>query len=459
MVLRPFWQKVLITGVLLSSCSCSSVSQYVQRTFSPKEAAQLARAEAPGSVSLNPSASGAKKTAPPAVAEAKSDVLNKLARGEDPFAASAGGMIEQVSAEVVTGERQTASLDSTRFSETCPPGEMAAPGMAAPGVAACPPTYGAPAVGPDLRRLPLYEYHEDESIRDGGDHGHPVHYEQNRRAGLELEDTVAEFIDDEGTFHVKASTQATIYAPRFGEVRSATLPRQDQSVVKAEGHQDRTKIAGMNAKMVLDEQTQTDEPKGMRTRDRASGLRGRVSDDQLNKAVAALNHTKLVNVYEDIRFIQEGTFDKVSAAVLQETVAAALEWADGRRPIIIAQDLHGQLVQGKFSAQEYVGIEDKRSVGNLKIVKVADKSSAHPGEIVTFTIRFDNTGGRDLKNVRLIDNLSPRLEYLEGSITSNLDGGVNTEDNGSGSLLLTFEFDQPLPGNTGGYVSFQCRVR
>ncbi|HWL11197.1 MAG TPA: hypothetical protein VNQ76_22505 [Planctomicrobium sp.] len=472
-------------ALLLSSTSCSSVNKYVTEIFSPNERAQaIAQADAkkakpagtatlksaetpsnepakaspkqqlaakpPASEAATAKAATTKVASAPVVADSarqKADAMDRLSRGEDPFAAIASSetsphkKVAHVSAEVLVPEQRLSAADCPDLSGS-PLGE------------ACP-----PVIGTEARPMPRFEITDDEYVRDGGDKGLPVHYNAGNRAGLGLEDTVAEFQDDTGKIHVKASTVAEVYSPRFGEVRSSSLPQQGESIVKAEGHQDQTKVAGMNTKTVTSEQRQTDELKGIQTRSRASGLNARISDDQLDKAIAARNHTKLVNVYEEIRFIQEGTFDKVSKATLQESVTAAQEWADGRRPIIIAQDEKGQVLQGRFAAQDYTGVEDRRTPGDLKIIKVADKASAHPGDIVTFTIRFDNTGGRDLLKVRLVDNLSPRLEYIEGSIQSSLDGGVDAVDNGAGSQLLTFEFDNPLPGKTGGFVSFQCRVR
>ncbi len=491
---RLFWRRAAAVGVLLSSTSCSSVSQYVKNTWTPNGRSEaIAQSESaktkqstPGTVTLKPSASegtgelAAKQPSTPeassttalgsrtaALEDQETEALNRLARGEDPFAAMEAGPVSQVSAEVVVPERRQ-PLPEAITTATTGPAEIVGTGgqpqsgmqpsgqpyVVMPESAACPPSFGM-----DARPFPRFEITDDEYVRDGGYKGSPDLYDVQSRVELGLEDTVAEFKDHEGRVHVKPSTVAEIYSPRFGEVRTATLPQLDDNVVKAHGHQDQAKVAGLNTKTVTSEQRQSDELMGMQTRARASGLSARITDDQLDKAIAAQNHVKLVNVYEDIRFIQEGTYERISSAVLERTVMAALEWADGRRPIILAQDQSGQLIQGRFSAQDMTGVEDRRTPGDLKIIKVADKAAAHPGEIVTFTIRFDNIGGRDLFKVRLIDNLSPRLEYIEGSIQSSLDGKVDAVDNGAGSQLLTFEFDNPLKGKTGGYVSFKCRVR
>jgi uncharacterized repeat protein (TIGR01451 family) len=392
---------------------------------------------------------------PPAIAsnshgfaEKKPDVLKMISKGEDPFANSD---IQQTSIEIPEVAK---AAEKDAAIKHAPEPRKALASMAGGEEAACP-----PSTAPGARPFPTAEFAGDEYVCDGGDKNLPVHYEGTNRAGLDAEDTIAEFKDDTGKMHVKATNEACVYAPRFGEVRTATLPQEGLAVDRAAGHQDKMAVVDVDARTVLDEKVQSDEPWGMETRARASGVEKRDIDVQMHQARSAETHVSLLNAYEDFRFIREGQFDRANPAVVALGVTASQEWADGRRPIIMAKDDSGQIVQGRFTAQDYTGVEDRRTPGELKLLKVADKESAHPGDIVTFTIRFDNVGGRELQAIRIVDNLSPRLDYIEGSISCNLDGRVDVEENGFGGKLLTFEFDNALPGNTGGYISFQCRVR
>jgi len=497
------WRRALAIGCLLCGSSCSSVSQYVKQTFhhgdppvvartgkdpavqaearhaeaaAKNEVAKTAKtdhrtpenkpaAPAPSESGLQASATGkpAQSRLPDSspTGDSKPDVLKLIAQGQDPFAASMDSMdssVKQVSAEApAMVNPQTADAISFEPEPRAPLNPQLASleqNCPASPVAACPP--GNPC---SARPFPGMESAADEYVCDGGDKQEPVHYEGQNRAGLNLEDTIAEYQDETGKMHVKASTEACIYAPRFGEVRSTTLPEEGLSIAKAQGHQDQASAGGLETRTATDEKVQWDEIQDMRTRSRASGLDARAGEGQLDKAISARTSVKLTNVYEDFRFIQEGQFDRVSTEFIAQSVDAALEWADGRRPIMIAQDQSGQVIQSRAAAEEYVGVEDRRTPGELKLLKVADKSSAHPGDLVTFTIRFDNVGGRDLLKVRIVDNLSPRLQFVDGSISSNFDGALNVTDNGAGGKLLTFEFDQPLKGKTGGFISFQCKVR
>ena len=51
---------------------------------------------------------------------------------------------------------------------------------------------------------------------------------------------------------------------------------------------------------------------------------------------------------------------------------------------------------------------------------------ARPGEFVDFTIRFDNIGDQKIGNVTLVDNLTTRLEYVEGTAESSLAADFST---------------------------------
>lgn len=463
------WPPLLLSGLLICGSSCSSTSQYVQKTFQRSNPEQVAQAEAkpkdgartdksPEQAARTVAKSGAgteKQTA----SAPQPDIRELIAKGKDPFGDSS---IQQASNEQPAVPERPMSGEA--ISHAAPPrtplnAQLASATASIP-ASACPPALPCPPAAPCAARpFPGSELTGDEYVCDGGDKGKPVHYEGLNRAGLEVEDTIAEYKDDTGKFHMKPSTEACIYAPRFGSVSSATLPEEGMQIARAAGHQDQNAVEGLASKTVIDQKTQSDEPQGMLMRSRASGLNNRQADDHLQQTQMAGQQSKVLNPFEDFRFLREGQFDVASNAVISLGVNAAQEWADGRRPIIVAKAEGGQIVQGRFTAQDYTGVEDKRSPGELKLVKVADRASAHPGDIVTFTIRFDNIGGRDLSSVRIVDNLSPRLEYIANSVSSSMEGNIDVSDNGAGGKLLTFEFDQPLKGKTGGFVSFQCRVR
>ena len=76
-----------------------------------------------------------------------------------------------------------------------------------------------------------------------------------------------------------------------------------------------------------------------------------------------------------------------------------------------------------------------------------------------FTIRFDNVGDQTIGNVTVIDNLTTRLEYVDGSETCTVPANFSASDNDGASLKLRWEIEKPLKVGEGGVIRFQCRVR
>ena len=95
----------------------------------------------------------------------------------------------------------------------------------------------------------------------------------------------------------------------------------------------------------------------------------------------------------------------------------------------------------------------------LRVIKIASKKQAKPGEIVDFTVRFDNLGDQAIKNVVIIDNLTTRLEYVAQTAQSSRRAEFSTSVNDGDSLMLRWDFVDPLPPGEGGLVRFNCRVR
>ena len=79
--------------------------------------------------------------------------------------------------------------------------------------------------------------------------------------------------------------------------------------------------------------------------------------------------------------------------------------------------------------------------------------------MVDFTIRFDNIGRDVIGNVTIIDNLSPRLEYIADTAECSIDAEFKTTPNEAGSFTMRWEIDKPLEVRDGGLIRFQCRVR
>lgn len=299
----------------------------------------------------------------------------------------------------------------------------------------------------------------DEYLCDGGDRGYPFHYEGTERAGLETEDTVAEYFDTQGKRHVKPSSRVCIYAPRFAAVRSMSASLVNRDVRFATGAHDQLRSAGFDTRLAISKEAQHTYMDQLDRRSRASGIEAQAIDFDLTHLKAAAGHQDLFAAYQNLSFVTTGRFRQADSAILAYGAQAAGVWSRDHNPVIVAKDVRGAEYRNRFQANETIGIEDRGTPGDLRIVKLADKDVAMPGDVIKFTIRFDNLGQQDLLGVKIVDNLTSRLRYVDRSADSSRTGDLNIDLNGEGSEILEFVFDKPLKGGEGGVITFECEVR
>jgi uncharacterized repeat protein (TIGR01451 family) len=195
-------------------------------------------------------------------------------------------------------------------------------------------------------------------------------------------------------------------------------------------------------------------------RSRVSGLETRKYGVGYEQRTRLAVQDKLQNLYQASRFLKTGRFENSEKPWLSAAQRSAVAWSRDQQPIVVGMLEGGQEMRATFRVSELVGLEEEElRDGALRIVKLADKQVAQSGDEITFTIRYDNLGDRPLRHIRIIDNLTPRLVYIDKSADSDLNGRLVVEDNEEGSLVLKFEISEPLPGKTGGVVSFKVRVR
>jgi len=321
-----------------------------------------------------------------------------------------------------------------------------------PEVALCPVIEESPAA--------FCHLYPDEYLCDGGDRDLPIHYDDYQMLGLDTEDAAIEFRDDRGNRRVKPTNRVCIYAPRFGAVTAITEPVEDVG-----GGRPRQAVVAQNGiGFVNHEGTfahhQRDMTERLLTRVRGSGLTNADVPEALDRPIAIQGHAHTVTPVEDFGFVRTGQVHQTDEPRLAASIQSAVTWTRDQNPVIIARSDQAGELTSRFQQQELVGQENRANgKGKLRIVKMADRQIAQPGDIVTFTIRFDNIGDLAVHDVVIVDNLTPRLEYVEDSATSDRNGHLIEEDNGEGSLVLRWELDEPLAGRTGGVVTFKARVR
>ena len=317
------------------------------------------------------------------------------------------------------------------------------------------------------------DQHPDEYVIDGGDRGNPIHYDSFLRYGVETEDTIAEFTDDTGKSHVLPTNRVAIYAPRFGVVRSVRLPIASFGVERMASSHRLVRESRYTQKVATRQHRQKEAVASSRVRSRASGLFGESITAGVSRSLRTREHVKLYNLFQETNRLIAGQMDQKDQARLAKTIDNVAAWATDLQPVVTATTAAGQSIQSTPWVAAITGVEvDQKEIGQLKILKLADRRSASSGDIVTFTLRFDNIGERPLHDVRIIDNLSPRLDYVPDSATLGFSdedektppekarsGRITDEDNDEGSQVLVFELDEPLPGGVGGVITFQARVR
>jgi uncharacterized repeat protein (TIGR01451 family) len=163
--------------------------------------------------------------------------------------------------------------------------------------------------------------------------------------------------------------------------------------------------------------------------------------------------------HENLRLIERGIYEASEGPLLAERVAAAIVWTQIQAPQVLIAGQPAVEMRGTATPQVTFTYE-LEGKGCLRLCKIADKSEAKPGEIVQFTVRFDNVGDQPIENVTIIDHLVPRLEYVAGSAESGVQAQFSSQEQQPGeSLVLRWDLKEPLGVNQGGIVRFQARVR
>ncbi len=301
---------------------------------------------------------------------------------------------------------------------------------------------------------------KDEFICDGGDLNHDVYVKGDWTVvGLDQEDTVAHYDTRDGRTEVSASNCVCIYAPRFAAVRQVTAP------VLHEGHE---RMAGIAKPVKLNVHEETRGPNtavqpemvvAQLGLDSAPSFRDRTRSIGFEQATRLVLTADAFLPHEDLLLIQRGEFDNHEKARLAERVAAAVTWTENQAVQVIIDGQPAVEARGLAKPQESL-VYETGGKPCLRICKIADKSEAQVGEIINFTLRFDNVGTQEVGNVTIIDHLMPRLEYVAGSAQSSVPAEFKTEQKlPAETLVLRWEVTDPLEVNQGGIIRFQARVR
>lgn len=301
---------------------------------------------------------------------------------------------------------------------------------------------------------------QEEYIFDGSDRGVRTTVDGSWNVyGLDTEDTVGHFDTLDGQRIVTPSNRVAIYAPRFASVRKvegaygATL----HLAPNAMGEKMQTVFSADTAGSSTTKQHLA--PNRHKGSDRASGL---VEETKGALAKTSINLFGFRNVFEpyaNTGIIRNGKYHRSQGTLLAQGIQSAVAWEVDTGLKVLAQGIQPIIVRDIGRFDEIVKIESEDGTAILRVVKVADKMAARTGEEVEFTIRFDNISKRPIGNVTLMDNLTRRLKFVEGSDECSVAAEFINERNDSDSLMLRWEVTEPLEPGTGGIIRFRCRVQ
>jgi uncharacterized repeat protein (TIGR01451 family) len=266
---------------------------------------------------------------------------------------------------------------------------------------ACMPIYD-PILGP---KLP-----EEECLHDGGDIGPRAGINAlGQLGGLNPTDTVAVYADSRGKKHIAVSNRVCICVPRFVVLRTINFP------------------GGLGATVAVQHSDITVAQMEVRSRERAD---------------VALQNEQLRSM-------------------------ASRKRPSGSELFIGPRDLDqykgGAVVFGFIEGHAVIGAvvkpPEERPDMPLLLCKSADRKSAEVGDVITFTLKYSNVGGKPITGVVVSDSLTGRLEYVLGSAKSDRHTTFTTEPNEAGSAILRWAVTGALPPGQSGTVTFQARIR
>lgn len=403
------------------------------------------------------------KQAAPVATSPESPITIVAEPGQDILAMARGK--GRPVAMVTIGSR---SIEADEWAWSAVPGTVWRVGREAPSPPASPPTIPLPMIPPTAMQSPAGP--RLEIVRDGGDR-YPRAAMGTQAVGIDTEDTVAEFTGSKGSRRIIPSNNITLYTPRFCWITQLSgIGRVDHQTGPA-GTAMSTSTHRVGARQPSLATVSETRINGVRSRSRPGGLdltqyAGRVVKLQLLMG-QDLVQTPISNVVGtgpdsvNDRSRPQATIARESLITRSGQVGIHQLMTEARTMAVAMVEPGSTVVSSQAVVREARSDQKEEMVvldQPMVLHKSADKQVAIPGEVVTFTLRFSNMTGKPLRDVAIVDNLAPRLEYLEGSARSNKEAVFTVQENAEGSLILRWEVGTLAPGENA-LVKFQAKVR
>ncbi len=319
---------------------------------------------------------------------------------------------------------------------------------------------GSPGCSPVPCSPPLPQVVDpNEYVYDGGDRDPQARLRNDLSVvGLDSEDTVIRYETQAGTVELQAGCRVPIYAPRFAATRK----------IRSLGYQDH--VVAAQAEILQQSPGRATEvlpPTGVRLRQPpvrgesvkvVEAYRDRQRGLNFEKVLPAIDISDAFKPYEDLAIIREGKMIADDKIKLRRFAAAAMQWTNIEGLQVIVDNQAAALIEEKRRPDEVL-VYELDGKPRVRLCKVASHQVAESGDIIDFTIRFDNVGDQKISNIVVHDSLSPRLEYVEETQKCSLKSDFESQPNDAGSSTLSWTITEELKAGSGGYIRFQCKVR
>jgi uncharacterized repeat protein (TIGR01451 family) len=299
----------------------------------------------------------------------------------------------------------------------------------------------------------------DEWLCDGGDQEREVKVAGDFAVyGMDPEDTVAHFDTLDGRRLVQPSNKVCVYSPRFAAVRQVRgLNQHEQHQLVGNIHKPVHLNLNRESQLPV-AYNQPVQPIGQIGVKRTSTFRERTAGVYADNLESILAFQDRISLALPMQIMETSLLDQAEKARLSAAIDAAITWSHDHA-VAVHVGQQGLVIDTHDTKLGEVIMFEHEGTPKLQIVKLASTQAAEPGDEVEFALWFDNIGDEPIGNVTIIDNLTTRLEYIDGSQSCTLEADFFTEANEAESFALRWEIIKPIPAGKGGICRFKCRVR
>ena len=310
----------------------------------------------------------------------------------------------------------------------------------------------------DAPNAPRSEF--GEYVVTGGDSKGPMYSREDWSVeNLDKEDSVAHFDTVDGRILSEPTNRLFLYSPRFGVARQVVGPISGESRVMLESANTTAQPVQKEGVQAVDARTAETKPLGAAQNVGVAGAESAMAPTIGSSRVMLMEANAQLRLHA---LLTSATVDDLAtsdASLMLEGALAAQGWS-GEQKVAVALDTVNAFSNTYLDgASTIYSVKDDTKTSKLRVIKIANKDAARPGELVEFTLRFENIGDEPIGNVTILDNLSARLAYVDNTAKSSVPAEFLAELNEQGSLNLRWEITEPLEPKEFGVVRFICKVR